>query len=49
MLFYLVKHSRFDIANAVRDLSEVADGANHAHWKALLRCIKYVIMTEHMA
>jgi transposase InsO family protein len=49
MLLYLVKHSRFDIANAVRDLSKVADGANHAHWKALLRCIKYVIMTEHMA
>jgi hypothetical protein len=49
MLLYLVKHSRFDIANAVRDLSKVADGANHSHWKALMRTIKYVINTEHLA
>ena len=49
MLLYLVKHSRLDIANAVRELSKVADGANHAHWKALLRTIKYVICTENVA
>jgi Reverse transcriptase (RNA-dependent DNA polymerase) len=49
MLLYLVKHSRLDIANAVRELSKVADGANHAHWKALLRTIKYVICTENLA
>ena len=36
MLLYLVKHSRPDIANAVRELSKVADGATEAHWKALL-------------
>jgi hypothetical protein len=49
MLLYLVKHSRFDIANSVRELSKVADGATIAHWKLLLRCIKYVITTEYLA
>jgi hypothetical protein len=37
MLSYLVKHSRFDIANSVRELSKVTDGATIAHWKLLLR------------
>jgi len=46
MLLYLVKHSRPDISNAVRELSKVADGATEAHWKALLRCIKYVLDTR---
>ena len=46
MLLYLVKHSRPDIANAVRELSKVADGATEDHWKALLRVIKYVLSTE---
>jgi hypothetical protein len=49
MLLYLVKHSRFDIANSVRELSKVADGATIAHWKLLLRCVKYVITTEYLA
>jgi hypothetical protein len=49
MLLYLVKHSRFDIANSVREISKVADGATIAHWKLLLRCIKYVITTEYLA
>jgi len=47
MLLYLVKHSRPDIANAVRELSKVADGATKLHWKALLRVIKYVLSTEN--
>jgi Reverse transcriptase (RNA-dependent DNA polymerase) len=47
MLLYLVKHSRPDIANAVRELSKVADGATPGHWKAMIRLIKYVIDTEH--
>jgi hypothetical protein len=49
MLLYLVKHSRLDIANAVRELSKVADGANLAHWKALLQAIKYVLDNEFLA
>ena len=44
---YLVKHSRPDIVNAVRELSKVADGATEAHWKALLQVIKYVLSTEN--
>jgi hypothetical protein len=48
MLLYLVKHSRFDIANSVREFSKVADGATISHWKLLLRCIKYVIITEYL-
>ncbi|HSN66223.1 MAG TPA: reverse transcriptase domain-containing protein, partial [Fusibacter sp.] len=47
MLLYLVKHSRPDISNAVRELSKVADGATKAHWKALMRAIKFVMDTEN--
>jgi hypothetical protein len=47
MLLYLIKHSRPDIANAVRELSKVADGATEAHWKALLRLIKFVLETSN--
>jgi hypothetical protein len=36
MLLYLVKHSRPDISNAVRELTKVLDGATLAHWKAML-------------
>jgi hypothetical protein len=48
MLLHLVKHTRFDITNSVRELSK-ADGATMAHWKILLRCIKDVITTENLA
>jgi hypothetical protein len=36
MLLNLVKHTRFDVANSVREPSKVADGATMAHWKLLL-------------
>jgi hypothetical protein len=49
MLLYLVKHTRFDISNSVRELSKVDDEATMANWKLLLRCIKYVITTENLA
>jgi hypothetical protein len=49
MLLYLVKHSRPDISNAVRELSKVADGATPAHWNALLRTIKHVLNTDKKA
>jgi hypothetical protein len=49
MLLYLVEHSRFDIANSVRELCNVADGATIGHWKLLLRCIKYIIAKEYLA
>jgi hypothetical protein len=47
MLLYLIKHSRPDLANAIRELTKVLDGATQAHYKAMLRVIKYVIDTEH--
>jgi hypothetical protein len=46
MLLYLVKHSRPEMSNAVRELSKVGDGATKAHWKDLMRTIKYVIDTK---
>jgi hypothetical protein len=49
MLLYLVKHSRPEISNAVRELSKVGDGATLSHWQALMRTIKYVIDTENRA
>jgi hypothetical protein len=46
MLMYLVKHSRRDIANAIQELTTVLDGATDAHWKAMMRIIKYVLDTQ---
>ena len=46
MLLYLVKHSRPEISNAVRELFKVGDGATKSHWKDLMRTIKYVIDTK---
>ena len=46
MLLYLVKFSRPDIANSVRELSKVMDGATKGHLKCLLRVIKFVLDTR---
>ena len=43
MLLYLVKHSRPDIANPVRELSKVLDGATQEAFKELHRFIKYIL------
>ncbi len=45
-LLYLVKHSRPDIANAVRELSKVLDGPTEAAYKEMLRITKYVLSTK---
>jgi hypothetical protein len=45
-LLYLLKHSRPDLSNSVRELSKVMDGANKAHQKALFRAIKFVEQTQ---
>jgi hypothetical protein len=42
MLLYLVKHSRPDISNAVRELTKVLDGDTNAPWKSLIRTIKFL-------
>ena len=47
MLLFLVKYSRPDISNSVRELSKVNDRANKAHYKQMLRAIKYVIDTRN--
>jgi hypothetical protein len=46
-LLYLMKHSRPDISNAIRELSKVMDGAAPEHLKNMYRAIKFVCDTEH--
>jgi len=45
-LLYLLKHSRPELSNCVRELSKVMDAANTAHQKSLYRAIKYVQQTK---
>ncbi|MGL4341755.1 MAG: reverse transcriptase domain-containing protein, partial [Lactococcus lactis] len=45
-LLQLVKYSRPDIANAVRELSKCMDGASPAAFKELKRLLKFVIDTK---
>ena len=45
-LLYLVKHSRPDIANAVRELSKVMDSGTEGNWKQLLRTVNFVKNTR---
>ena len=49
MLLFLVKYSRPDITNAVRELSKVNDGATKNHMRMLLRVMKYVLMSRNKA
>ena len=46
ILLFLVKFSRPDISNSVRELSKANDGATQQYFKALLRTIKYVMDTK---
>jgi len=45
-LLYLLKHSRPELSNSVRELSKVMDAANKAHQKSLYRAIKFVHQTK---
>jgi Reverse transcriptase (RNA-dependent DNA polymerase)/gag-polypeptide of LTR copia-type len=45
-LLYLLKHSRPDLANAVRDLSKVLDDTEEIHYKAMKRCVQFVLATR---
>ena len=49
MLLYLVKHSRPDIANPVRELSKALDMPNEAAFKEMKRVLKYVIDMKDLA
>ena len=42
-LLYLIKHSRPDISNIVRELAKCMGGASEAAMKELLRVVKFVI------
>jgi hypothetical protein len=46
MLLNLIKHSRPDVANAVRELSKVLDEPNESTYKQMLRAIKYALDTK---
>jgi hypothetical protein len=45
-LNYLVKHTRPDLSNSVRELSKVLDGATYAHLQDMFRAVKYVLDTR---
>jgi hypothetical protein len=47
MLLYLVKHSRPDIANCVREMSKLLDNPTQAAIKEMYRCIKFVLDTSY--
>ena len=46
MCLYLSRHSRPDICNATRELSKGMVRANDAHYKQMLRLIKYILTTK---
>jgi hypothetical protein len=46
MLLYLIKYSRPNLANVVRELSICMDGANLAAYKEMLRTVKFVLDTK---
>jgi Reverse transcriptase (RNA-dependent DNA polymerase) len=44
-LLHLAKWSRPDILNAVRELSKFTANPRQSHMRAMLRCMKYVVLT----
>merc|ERR1711963_1012019 len=46
ILLYLVKHTRPDIANAIRELSKAMDIGNYVHWKELLKVVLFALKTK---
>ena len=48
MILYLVKFSRPDISNSVRELTKAMACANKAHYKAMACVLKYVISTDNL-
>ena len=47
-LLYLVKHSRPDIANAVRELTKCMDLGTPVSYKELLKVVKFVLHTKDL-
>ncbi len=48
-MLYLVKHTRPDIANAVRELSKALDTPSPCAYKSMLRIVKFVLDTRSLA
>ena len=48
MLLSLVKHSRPDIANAVRELTKCMDLGTPVAYKELLKVVKFVLHTKDL-
>ena len=46
MLLYLIKFSQPDISNSVQELTKAMDRATEAHFKSLLRVLKFVLDTR---
>jgi hypothetical protein len=46
MLLCLIKHSRQDIANVVRELAKCMDGATLSAYKKILSVIRFVLDTQ---
>jgi hypothetical protein len=46
MLLYLIKYSRPNLANKVRELNKCIDGANLAAYKEILTVVKFVLDTK---
>jgi hypothetical protein len=46
MLLYLIKHSRPDLVNIVRELSKCMDGASIAAYKKMIRVIRFALDTR---
>ena len=47
MLLYLIKYSRPDISNAVRELSKCMDRATYGTYQEMLRVVKFVLDTKN--
>jgi hypothetical protein len=46
MLMYLLKHSRPDITNPIREITKVLERCTQAAYKEMPRCIKFVLDTK---
>ena len=49
MLLYLLKFSRPDLSNPIREVAKVMDGATQGHLKTLYRLIKFTLETRNKA
>ena len=47
MMLFLMKYSRTDISNAVRELSKPNNKANYAYYKQMLQAVTYILKTRN--